>query len=182
VDVLLFSPLFVTWYLWGRRSQTATIGLWVTETVVFYAYNLYFHAKSGQTVGKRFAGIRVVTPEGQPPGWRRSFLRNLDDLAFVVVGDIVRISTVLSIPAARYATLSTRAFTALNRSREPWWLIPVTMGWYALEVALVVFTHRRRALHDLIGNTVVIGTPVTDRSPGSTSTVEHGPALPLSRS
>jgi uncharacterized RDD family membrane protein YckC len=54
----------------------------VTAMVIFvsvlpFAYFLVQEARSGTTVGKRALGIRVVTDEGAPIGWRESAIRNL---------------------------------------------------------------------------------------------------------
>lgn len=40
-------------------------------------YYLAPTARSGQTLGKRMVGIRVVGPGGAPPGWGRAFLREV---------------------------------------------------------------------------------------------------------
>jgi uncharacterized RDD family membrane protein YckC len=46
------------------------IAIWVTYSVVLTALN-------GQTLGKMLLGIRVVGPDGGPPGWGRALLREL---------------------------------------------------------------------------------------------------------
>lgn len=46
------------------------------NTVLSFIYFGYFHAATGQTVGKRMCGVRVVTAQGaRPLGWVRSLVR-----------------------------------------------------------------------------------------------------------
>lgn len=45
------------------------------NTVLTFIYFGYFHAATGQTVGKLLCGVRVVTAEGRPLGWARSVVR-----------------------------------------------------------------------------------------------------------
>jgi uncharacterized RDD family membrane protein YckC len=43
--------------------------------VLPFAYEVTLVALWGQTLGKRIVGIRVIGPDGQPPGWGRSLRR-----------------------------------------------------------------------------------------------------------
>jgi uncharacterized RDD family membrane protein YckC len=72
-------------------GNTETLELWLTALFLLAfaaAYGGYFVAFEvfwqGQTPGKRFAGIRVITHEGRPPGLAlaslRSLLRPVDEL------------------------------------------------------------------------------------------------------
>jgi len=45
------------------------------NTVLTFMYFGYFHAVTGQTVGKLLCGVRVVTIDGHPIGWVRSLVR-----------------------------------------------------------------------------------------------------------
>jgi len=63
-------------------AATVTDVIAVTASVIFvavlpFAYFLVQEARTGATVGKRALGIRVVTDEGAPIGWRESAIRNL---------------------------------------------------------------------------------------------------------
>ena len=44
---------------------------------VFIVYFTAFEARSGQTLGKRFLGIRVVNSKGSHPSWGQALVRNL---------------------------------------------------------------------------------------------------------
>ncbi len=45
------------------------------NTVLSCIYFSYFHAATGQTVGKLLCGVRVITAAGRPLGWMRSLVR-----------------------------------------------------------------------------------------------------------
>ena len=47
----------------------------ISETVIEAFYFVYFHAATGQTIGKRVCGIRVLGVDGGVLGFRRSGLR-----------------------------------------------------------------------------------------------------------
>lgn len=86
------------WLLTGLLTEIAAriataLGVLVAAlgVVVYVAYFTYFEAEYGQTVGKKVAGVVVVTEDGDPISYRqaaiRSLLRIVDWLpAFYVVG------------------------------------------------------------------------------------------------
>lgn len=71
-----------------------------TRTAVFLAlnaaafcYHFLLEWRSGETLGKRLFGLRVVTDDGEPIGMRASFLRNalraIDGLGYWTVAVLV---------------------------------------------------------------------------------------------
>ncbi len=63
-----------------RGSITALFLFMLLPPLFYLAYFSLLHTWSGQTVGKLFMGLRVVTMEGAPPGISRSILRCLASL------------------------------------------------------------------------------------------------------
>jgi uncharacterized RDD family membrane protein YckC len=47
----------------------------VANTLIKAFYFIYFHALTGQTVGKFVLGLKVVNRDGNPIGWARSIVR-----------------------------------------------------------------------------------------------------------
>ena len=83
---------------WNLRSA----GLWIVFGPALAIYLLYHPvvelAMHGQTPGKRYAGVRVVGPDGRDPGIRAILIRNalrlLDCLPFgYAVGLVVSVVT-----------------------------------------------------------------------------------------
>lgn len=72
------------WLLTGLLSEItvriATVlgGLVAALGVVgYFAYFIYFEAEYGQTVGKKVAGVVVVTEDGDPISYRQAAIRSL---------------------------------------------------------------------------------------------------------
>jgi len=61
------------------------LGLRLLGRVLPFAYEVPLIALWGQTVGKRVIGIRVIGPDGRPPGWGRSLRRWLLPFALGMV-------------------------------------------------------------------------------------------------
>lgn len=59
-------------------------------TAIYFLYHLVLEVATGRTPGKRIAGVRIVSVDGQPPGIGalaiRNVLRILDSLLFYAVG------------------------------------------------------------------------------------------------
>ncbi|HEV8624809.1 MAG TPA: RDD family protein [Acidimicrobiia bacterium] len=69
-----------------NTDQTSLpLGLRFIGLVLPFAYEVSLVAVWGQTLGKRFVGIRVVGPDGRPPGWGRSLRRWLVPFALGMV-------------------------------------------------------------------------------------------------
>ncbi len=47
------------------------------STLVTAMYNIWFHSKTGQTLGKKLVGIRVVSRDGNPMNLEKSFTREV---------------------------------------------------------------------------------------------------------
>lgn len=64
----------------GEISSAAKAGSGVVLLALFAAQWIYFvvfEATRGQTLGKRITGLRVLSSNGRPIGWRAAALRNL---------------------------------------------------------------------------------------------------------
>lgn len=62
------------------QFQAFALRFWlmmVVLTFLFIAYQTYFHAKWGQTLGKMAGKIKVVSDEGQPISMQTAFIRSL---------------------------------------------------------------------------------------------------------
>ncbi|MCC8189595.1 MAG: RDD family protein [Planctomycetes bacterium] len=83
----MFLMMFISPMLGLANATVAMvfgIGLVALHLVcipVFYYAG--FHAGGGQTPGKMFFGLKVVTMTGDTLGWRRSFVRALDPVVLL---------------------------------------------------------------------------------------------------
>lgn len=79
------------------RSLASSNAIFVPSEVLYILlmllYFTYFEGTSGQTLGKKIKGIKVVKENGDPPSFGdaliRTILRIIDGIAFYLVGFIV---------------------------------------------------------------------------------------------
>ncbi len=57
---------------WGTFLQPHFIAAALIGNMLYFTY---FHSVTGQTIGKRLMGLKVVTAAGEPLSWGTSFLR-----------------------------------------------------------------------------------------------------------
>jgi len=159
LDIIVLLSALALLLLIGSRSQSLAVWLTPVEGLLFYAYTLYFHAKSGQTLGKRWLGIKVVTLEGGAIGIARSFRRNLIMLIESLPWIVATMIATLRVPSEQFRSLHGDAYNQLLKSLKPeWYPITVTIFDVILiaEIASVLLTRKRRSLHDFVGGTVVV--------------------------
>lgn len=74
VDFIVFAPL-IALVIWVQGlSRTAAIALEAPWALLNAAYNIYFHSRWGQSIGRMVAGIRVVNVSGDPISWKEACL------------------------------------------------------------------------------------------------------------
>src|SRR5688500_16537386 len=86
VDALVLSPiLLVDYWFWKQDIPIATRVPWFTlSSLVWPAYSILLHGRSGQTVGKRLLRIRVVDVSGEALTMVQALRRELINLPFTV--------------------------------------------------------------------------------------------------
>ena len=160
IDGLVFLPISVTTTWASAQSRTAALALLIPGLALGCGYQVYFHARWGQTLGKMAAHVRVTAVDGSPIGFRQAFLRSAVDILLGVLYVAAYAWALLQIPPAEYASLTWFEQTRrLGELEGPWqWLTWLQGVWTVSEVVTLLFNRRRRALHDFIAGTVVIRT------------------------
>ena len=111
----------------GIVLLVSTLIFWLLVAAVRPTYFTYFHGRTGQTPGKKLAGIKVIRTDGAKVSYGRAFWRDLSD----IVGTIVLI--VLS-----YFTCGLSLLFLMGVNTVP------------------LFDSERRALHDFLADTRVV--------------------------
>lgn len=80
--ILLFGIVWFAGFVYGvatnqRHALQGAFGLQVTLFVVLGIYFVYFWSRQGQTLAMRTWRLRLVAPDGRPPGAGRATLRYL---------------------------------------------------------------------------------------------------------
>jgi uncharacterized RDD family membrane protein YckC len=162
VDSLILLP-FSMLSFWAMASlRGAELAVLFPIALVAPAYHIWFHARSGQTVGKRVANIRVVAVSGQRISLREAVLRSAVDVIISIPVVVALYLTVFHFTEADLSLgLVERA--QLIEERGPVWgryARYAANAWYWSELVFILFNAKRRALHDFIAGTVVVYEPV----------------------
>ncbi|HEX8236682.1 MAG TPA: RDD family protein [Abditibacteriaceae bacterium] len=159
IDFLVFLPFLIANLWLGSLSKTLAI-LFVVPTSIFYvAYEVYFHGRFGQTLGKRAVGIRVVTQEGTPISWNQALVRSSVSIVFSLLTMAASLIAYLHFPYAQYNALGWWQRQTKLADFFPSWGHTVSTAssiWSWSEVLVVLFNKKKRALHDFMAGTVVI--------------------------
>lgn len=157
---IVYLPLFVAQFYIEARSRLLAIALYFPLHLLPYAYEVYFHAKRGQTIGKMVARAKIVTHHGFPIGWRTAAIRSSVGIALVLAFGHARIVGLCRMSDIGYTDLTwverNRALAQL--SPTPPLLATMSEWWYWGEVVVMLLNRQRRALHDFIAGTVVVDT------------------------
>lgn len=151
VDGLVFLPIsaFGSYLSSPARGSVVLISWAIVSYSAYWIYSVVLHARYGQTVGKRIMRIKVLdVSEERIPSLLQAFLR---DLGWIVV-DVLSLAYFIYLVGAykyvqRVELLDNLPGRILNYS---------STGWFLIEIITMLTNSKRRALHDLIANTVVV--------------------------
>jgi len=113
----------------------------------FSIYSVCMHAARGQTLGKWLMDVRVIRCDESPLGLRHALVRDSVPIVLTAVWAVGNVPRVLTGEAPQgYASLGGVGS-----------LVSVfDQAWLYLEIITMFFNAKRRALHDLMANSVVV--------------------------
>jgi len=155
---VLLIPLLVLGWL-SSISQPLAIIFALPYGLLFWFYTFYFHAATGQTIGKRALGIRVIRLDGSRIGRPESFRRSAVDLAFAVVWTAGALWGISALSSSQFSTAGWFHQQELIQQAQPSftrWVDIASQIWIWSEVFTMLFNRQKRAIHDFIAGTVVI--------------------------
>lgn len=116
-------------------------------SVVNATYFIVMHARTGQTVGKRICGVRVVRErDEQQITWKQSVLREIPLL--ILMAGFTVLDVLLFVWGEDRAPLAVMTgYVVIER---------LNWGWALIDAGCTLFNPKRRSLHDYIGQTVVV--------------------------
>lgn len=154
---LLFGPVYFIFY-----SREVSIIMLVIQMSIYPAYNIYFHAKYGATLGKMLCKIHLATVDLKPIETWRAFYRHAIDLMLAFVSLVGRVFILLYIEESFFGHLGFKvSLVKLNEFEvlESYWSAfanDAAMIWILSELVIMQCNKKRRALHDYIAGTVVV--------------------------
>jgi len=152
IDGLIFLPLgFLGKFMWSHPDSVpaAVFILWfVLHLSAYRLYDILMHGVYGQTIGKRITGVIVIDKgETRPMTISQAIRRDI----FPVIMAFLAIALFLPrFLAGGYPT------SPPTYSTSDWVRAYSGWAWFLTEVITMLFSKRRRALHDHIAGTVVV--------------------------
>ena len=151
IDIWPIAPFLVALYIWDDLPYDHIASLLINcgMYLVIAGYYVVMHARTGQTIGKRICGVRVVTVSDESQiSWKQSLLRESPMLLFFAVFSYFDL-TIFVLGEAN-TPLAIATSYALAESVQRYW----NFG----DALCALCNFKRRSFHDLIGQTVVIKT------------------------
>ncbi|HLL14084.1 MAG TPA: RDD family protein [Pyrinomonadaceae bacterium] len=154
---VLFIPILFFWWL-QSVSRPVAIAALLPHAFLLYAYEIYFHGRSGQTIGKKNQNIRVVSLDGGHISWKQAFLRSSVGVGMGFLSMISLLVALLKITDEEFANLGWLELSSRQSEIAPFSMeiAVATMIWAWSEVVIMLLNRKRRALHDFIAGTVVV--------------------------
>ncbi len=157
VDTIVIVPLNLLSLWLGGFDRILAIGIAIPASLLFAMYNVWFNARFGGTLGKLAVGIRVVKPNGTHIGWSEAWKRSAVDLVFAIIFLTFTVWALLQVNPEQYASMGLTRNELLKM--HPWFsdrFIMLSDIWIWSEMLVLLFNHRKRAIHDFIANTIVV--------------------------
>jgi len=158
VDLFLFSPLFVVYYLAIFRGQFSIpfrifiAFLWPAS---LFTYQIAMHVRYGQTVGKMIVKIRLVDISGSKLKAGQAFLRPVVDIVLAIS------SFLINLPALLDGQIPSR----MDRGSPEVIYQATTMAWAVIAVIILLANSKRRSIPDFIAGSVIVKTNVQSTEP-----------------
>ncbi|KOY87603.1 hypothetical protein AD998_17005 [bacterium 336/3] len=150
VDFIIFLLIQAILYFLVFKNNFIDIQLFIVIIVMlqafYYGYFIYAHTKYGQTIGKAYANIKVVSckDENRLLNLKEAVIRDMIGVGFVVF-DIIAI------------------IFEWNDNTIIWYISSYFIYiWLILELITMFFNEKRRSIHDLIASSVVINLGVIE--------------------
>jgi uncharacterized RDD family membrane protein YckC len=144
----IFILIFYGWLAlnitdWCDKNigHKTSIAVFLALLIPLLSYHLLCESfMSGQSIGKKLTGIRVVNENGGQPGIGQLAVRWL-----VRTSDIMAFALILSIPAA-----------AASANWQFFWQVAIPLGLFMTDVVLVNASIKQQRLGDMLAHTLLI--------------------------
>ena len=153
VDGLVTIPIIWVIHILVFNFELPSVLVFLLSVIVVtigYVYNIYFHGKYGQTIGKMACKVKVVNASTEEAiSFKHALLR--DSIPLFLTLTLFAIN-----PYSPFAPLEQRQESIDSN----YWITKIPMIWFWAEVITMLTNDRRRAIHDFIAGTVVIRTNI----------------------
>ena len=161
IDGLLFIPFTFLYYALRSISWNTAVMIQIPFFLLWPLYNIYFLGRSGQTIGKKVAHIKVVLLDGPSVGYKQAFFRHVVDLFLAILVQLSLFMALFSVSKDGFDISEWREVNRLLYDATPFWGFWAQHAgsiWFLSEMVVLLFNEKKRAIHDFIAGTVVIKT------------------------
>jgi uncharacterized RDD family membrane protein YckC len=156
LDGAALAPL--VWFdqvLWNLTSSVILLFLWMLiYQSLSIGYSVGFLYFLGQTPGKMATGVLILDNDDRRLTLSQAILRNIVTVILALIFILVVSS---NLHAGRLAN------RGLGDQRFLMWFFAAMIVWTVLEFITMLFSSKRRAIHDFIAGTVVVRQPIEER-------------------
>ncbi|MES2647008.1 MAG: RDD family protein [Bacteroidota bacterium] len=153
IDGLILSPLaFIDWYdktVW--KSQLILLLVFVIQVV----YKSFFEFKYGATPGKMALKLKVVRKDLFQPGLKEILIRNIFDITFKIVTFVTTLTLFRTTEFLAVTSNAEYQSLYLNQ-KNVLWIVVAYLILLIIDGIFLIADKKNRALHDLMGDTLVI--------------------------
>jgi uncharacterized RDD family membrane protein YckC len=159
IDAAVLLPLtLLDDWVWAVGPSPLAGLLWFSVSSLSWGlYSILLHAYRGQTAGKYLMGVRVIDVSGAALSLRQAVLRD----SIWVLATLVEIGVFA--PMILGGRNPYDAESPLSDGYNL--LMAASVGWMLLEFGSMLFSAKRRAVHDLIAGSVVVRVRGIEPSP-----------------
>ena len=108
IDFLILLPVLGLQLFLRSLSPVMAVIATIIGVASMNSYTIYFHARSGQTLGKKAMLIRVVQLDGSPMTWQKALLRSSVDLGLGILTIVAWIIVAVEISPSDYVAMTPR--------------------------------------------------------------------------
>ena len=147
LDAFVLLPISIlTSKLITPESLYSSYSVMVVQSFLFILYNVLCTGLGGQTIGKILLGIRILdVNEKEVIGIKRAFVRD----AFPIILEVISL-LILGLQLFEQINADNLSSLAENIISYAWF------SWLLAELITMFLNPKRRAIHDLLANSVVI--------------------------
>lgn len=147
IDVVILFPIDHLESLYMNKSVLLFAVGKLATTAIYIFYFTLLHAKYGQTVGKIVAELKVMDiSESRLINYKKSILRILP---FIIINLAVLLYVIIRFGAD------------VSKAEEEFYELSSTISliWISIELIYILSNKKRRAIHDIVADSVVIKVP-----------------------
>jgi uncharacterized RDD family membrane protein YckC len=156
IDTLVFIPLWVVSYFIWKNHQHLSVYLvlfwYAINSFSYLIYSVLMHGKFGQTLGKMATSVKVCDISENQLSMSQAIRRDIIPLGLAAIDIVIYAPKILS-------GVDIWDASAMNYDAYFGFMEFASLGWFMTEIITMLFSQKRRALHDFIAGSVVIRLP-----------------------